>query len=700
MRQGWRICPLLVSVFVLAWVCLLLPVQADEGVPDLWSFGPLDAQVGDFQSIDEIIAQTHAEYNLQPLPKTDKASLLRRVYFDLVGLPPTLEELDAFIADDSPAAYEKVVEQLLANPQHGVRYARHWLDLLRYADVDSSMPAEPGIYRWRDWVIAALNDDLPYDLFVRAHIAGDLSEKPNDRFATGFLARSARSKSDNRQELSFASVDTVSSAFLAMTVACAKCHDHFYDDISQEEYYQMKALFDGLVLSEEVLATDEEKKAHKQVIADWEDKMAALQVRMDEITDPYYPELYEERLKLLPPEIEAIYRKPKEVRTEEEQKHADKYAPVVRIDARKFRDVMPPEKTDKYESIRQQKVKLERDPPKLPVFWKVEDQAERRAQRSQILDQANPENPLTKVTPGFPFSDITIDAEQEHPRLNFLDWLTSPENPVFARVAANRLWQWHFGTPLVGTPNDFGNNGDDPTNPLLLDWLAAKLIENDYSMKAMHRLIVHSAAYRRASTGPSHLVATNHEIDPGNEHYWKFSLKRLEAEIIRDAVLYAAGDLDLTIGGKSFRAVKTIRQRMSGRTVGNYDNRTNRRGLYMGRGTHVTMDMHPEMLETFDAEDGSTSCARRQVTVTAPQALFMLNSPLTEKAAVNFAKRLLNLSQNNLSLAVELGYKIALCRAPSDNEKQQAIEYLAEDSTRLSDITWSLLNLTEFIYIK
>jgi len=700
MRLRRIICPLIVGALFLHCVLFALPLQADDGTPDLWSFQPLDPAINDFASIDAIVARKHAEENLQPVAAADKATLLRRIYFDLVGLPPTPVELDTFLADDAPDAYEKVVEQLLANPQHGVRYARHWLDILRYLDVDSAMPAEAGIFRWRDWVIEALNQDLPYDQFVRAQLAGDLSDNPNDRFATGFLARAAHSKSDGKQEIGFASVDTVSAAFLAMTVACAKCHDHFYDDISQEEYYQMKSLFDGLVLQEETLATDEEKEAHKQVIAEWNAKKAALQVRMDEITDPYYPALYEERLQLLPPEIEVIYRKPKEDRTKQEQEQANKYAPVVKIDARKFRDAMPPEKTEKYESIRQQQVKLERDPPKLPVFWNVKDNLKRRNQRSQILIQANTDKPLEKVTPGFPFASVEIDADNPNPRLVFLEWLTSPNNPAFARVAANRLWQWHFGKGLVNTPSDFGNNGDDPTDPLLLDWLAGKLIENNYSMKALHRLIVTSETYRRGSTGTADLVAANHEIDPDNNYLWKSNLKRLEAEIIRDAVLYAAGDLDLTIGGKSFRAVKIVRQRMSGRAVGNYDSRSNRRGIYMGRGNHVTMEMHPEMLQTFDAEDGTTSCPVRQATVTAPQALFMLNSPLTENAAQQFAQRLIEASANDFAQAVELGYKTALCRSPSPIEKQQALEYLAEDPSLLQDFAWSLLNLTEFIYVK
>jgi hypothetical protein len=670
------------------------------GGPDLWSFKPLDLSIAAASSIDEFIARSHSDRNLQPLAPATKGTLLRRVYFDLIGLPPSPAELDAFLADNSSTAYEKVVDQLLSNPQHGVRYARHWLDILRYADVDRGMPAEPGIYHWRDWVIDALNRDLPYDQFVRAQIAGDLSSNPSDQYAVGFLARAAHSLSDGAQEIAFSGVDTVSSAFLGMTVACAKCHDHFYDEITQREYYQMKLLFDGLVLEKETLATDKEEEAHKQVLAEWDAKKKTIQKRMDKITDPYYQALYEERLALLPPEIETIYRKPKEERSAEEQKLANNYAPVVNIDARKFRDAMPAEETETYESIRQQLVKLQREPPTLPVFWNVKDMEKRRKKHGRILESADPGKPLEKVTPGFPFANIDIAPDHPAPRQVFLDWLTSSENPIFARVVVNRLWQWHFGTGLVTTPSDFGNNGADPTHSELLDWLALQLIKHNYSMKAIHRLIVTSETYCRGSSGSTRLIMANRKMDPGNKYLWKFNLRRLEAEIIRDAVLYTAGDLDLTIGGKSFRAVKWMRRRNSGRTVGNYDNRSNRRGIYMGRGHDVSMEMLPEMLQVFDGEDGQSSCPTRQITITAPQALFMLNSPLTEKSAKQLAQRLFDSSGNDFTKTVELGYKMTLSRIPTPIEKQQAIQYLAEDSSRVQDFAWSLLNLTEFIYVK
>ncbi|MEO2045321.1 MAG: DUF1553 domain-containing protein, partial [Pirellulales bacterium] len=269
------------------------------------------------------------------------------------------------------------------------------------------------------------------------------------------------------------------------------------------------------------------------------------------------------------------------------------------------------------------------------------------------------------------------------------------------RVAVNRIWQWHFGKALMTTPSDFGVNGAMTSHPELLDWLASELIEQGYSMKAIHRLIVTSATYRRASSGNPQLVAANSVIDPENTLLWKFRLNRLEAEIIHDAVLFAAGNLDLTIGGKSFRAAQImVRRNNSAPTIGNYDNRTNRRGIYMGRGFSGSLEMMPELLQVFNAEDGQTTCAVRQCTITAPQALYMLNNDLTEKAAARMGERLHKLSAGDLQQAVNLGYRIALSRFPSSKEREHALSFLAAKPARLGEFCWLLINLTEFIFVK
>jgi hypothetical protein len=685
------------------WIPACFGADQRAGASKLWSLRPLtrpEVPAGSANPIDAFSERVFREKKLQPTGQAGKATLLRRVYFDLIGLPPTPAELDAFLRDDSSGAYEKVVDRLLRDPQHGVRYARHWMDVLRYADVDGGMAAEPGIYLWRDWLINALNRDTPYDEFVRAQIAGDLSAKPDDLFATGFLARAAHSVTDRQEDLAFSAVETISSAFMAMTTGCAKCHDHLFDPISQRDYYAMKALFDPLVLQKNTLATAGEIFAQARTLEAWEEKQKSIQARMDEITNPYYPALFEERLRHLPPEIALIYRKPKADRTAAERAMADNYEPTVTIDPRKFRDVMTPEETARYEAIRKGLTELKRDPPALPVFWSVRVGPERIGRKSHIYLGGDRTKPGEPVQPGFPFAPEGLKVEGDG-RQVFLKWLTAPENPLFARVAVNRLWQWHFGQGLAATSSDFGSRGEAPSDPQLLDWLASEFIGRKYSMKAMHRLIVTSETYRRSSAASPSLLAANQAADPKNKYLWKYPLRRLEAEAVRDAILYAAGDLDLTVGGKSFRGedIQERRGASTGRT-GNYDERRNRRGIYLGRGQDSSMNMMPNFLEVFDAEDGQAPCPRRNHTVTAPQVLLMLNSELTREASKKLARRLRSATGGDPSAAVEEGYKIALNRSPSGAERDYAITYLSGGAERLEGFAWMLLNLTEFIFVK
>jgi hypothetical protein len=680
--------------------------QSASEPPALWSLRPLvrpeiPAGSGRFTNpIDAFTAAIHREKRLQAAGRAEKATLLRRVYFDLIGLPPTPAELDAFLRDESSGAYEKAVDRLLADPQHGVRYARHWLDVLRYADVDGAMVAENGIHLWREWVIGALNRDTPYDEFVRAQVAGDLSSKPDDLFATGFLARAALSANDAQEEIAFMGAEVVSSAFLAMTTGCARCHDHMVDPISQRDYYRMKALFDPLVPKKNVLATADEIFANARALEKWEKDAQAIQARMDQITNPYYPALFAERLLHLPPDAAAIYRKPAGERTPEEQKLADNYEPNVRIDPRKYRDVMTADETQRYEAIRKGLVELKRDPPGLPVFWSVAVSPERLARKSYVYTGGDRSKKGEEVQPGFPFAPKDLKFEGDR-RQVFLRWLTAPENPLFARVVMNRIWQWHFGEGISATPNDFGTLGEQPVNARLLDWLASEFLAQKYSMKAMHRLIVTSETYRRSSAIDPAISAANQKIDPKNKYLWKYPLRRLEAEPVRDAVLFAAGDLDLSIGGKSFRG-DGIEERRGASTprTGNYDERRNRRAIYMGRGQHSSMNMMPAFLEIFNAEDGQFSCARRNHTLTAPQVLFLLNSELTHEASKKLAERLRREAAGDPKSAVDLGYRIALSRPPSGSERDHAMTYLNNDAQRLEGFAWMLLNLSEFVFIK
>lgn len=315
----------------------------------LWSIKPLAAPAvpsGASTSgnpIDDFLAASRLEKGIKAGDLADKSTWLRRVTLDLTGLAPTLAEQDAFLKDETAQAYERVVDRLLGSDQYGVRYGRHWLDVLRYSDVDEHMPAAPGIHFWRDWVISAVNQDLPYDEFARAQILGNRARKrriisaaghltpvearPDDLFALGFLSRGAAVRDDRDQMLAFSAVETVSSAFLGMTVGCAKCHDHFFDPILQTDYYAMKALFDPLVLRQVDLATPEQVFQQGRDVDSYERRLKVLVEKVRELTGTYHNALYEERLSSFPVEAQAAIRKPEEKRTAAEQKIYDDYYP-------------------------------------------------------------------------------------------------------------------------------------------------------------------------------------------------------------------------------------------------------------------------------------------------------------------------------------------------------------------------------------
>jgi hypothetical protein len=659
--------------------------------------------------IDRFIAAEHRKQGLRATAPADRASLLRRVYLDLVGIPPSPAELEAFLADNSEDAYEKVVDRLLADEQHAVRYARHWLDVLRYADSDERMPASPGIHLWRDWVINALNEDLPYDQFVQVQLtgrrAGERSQmsatgyrsrkepRPGDEFALGFISRGA---GEDPQDLAISATDTVSSAFLGMTVSCAKCHDHMYDPISQKDYYAMKALFDPLVLRKINLASAADLIANGKAIAESEKKRAPFEKAVNDFAAPYKAKLYEERVLMLPADVQAVIRKPEKQRTVEEQKIADDYFPILRIDGDKLTEAMPEAARKQYQEL-QKKLNEQsgggRARPPLPVFHSVEIDRVREREKNYVLISGDPSRPARnkEVNPGWPFAKDEPDFREGRIEA-FADWLTAPENPLFARVAVNRLWQWHFGEGLQKNTSDFGELGGHPSNQPLLDWLASEFVRTGYGMKQMHRLMVTSEAYKRASDADASF-AGNRDIDPENNALWHSRLQRLEAEPIWDSIHTAAGALDTKVGGPSFDIG-------GGRRRGDSSDGAKRRGAYMVRGYSSNRDVTPNFLKAFDVDDGREPCPIRTRTVTAPQALFLMNSPDIDRACSEFADRLKKDTSGNLEKAVDLAYRIVLSRPPSATEKKASLEYLENDATRLKSFAWLLFNLDEFIYVR
>ena len=393
---------------LLASLILAGPAFGADKAEPLWVTRPVvrpEVPAGDGSAtnpIDAFLAAGYQAGGLKPVGPADKRTLLRRVTLDLVGLPPTPEEQAAFLADEAPDAYERVVDRLLASEQHGVRYGRHWLDILRYADVDERMTAAPGIHLWRDWVIRALNDDLPFDQFVRAQLTGyraatrtqmsatgvrsRVEPRPDDQFALGLLARGAVFRDGkDAKELSIAAVETVSTAFMGLTVGCAKCHDHMYDPISQRDFTAMKALFDPLVVRKVTLASAAEIVAAGRAADESERQGAKIEGPIEAILAPHRARLREERIAMLPPEVQVVIRKPERERTPAEQKVADDYFPILRIDTGVVVAVLAGDDRRRYRDLQKQLPPADNRLANLPAYWTVAVDSKKELEPSYIL---------------------------------------------------------------------------------------------------------------------------------------------------------------------------------------------------------------------------------------------------------------------------------------------------------------------------
>ena len=660
--------------------------------------------------IDAFIVAGYEKKKLTPARTADRATLLRRVSYDLIGLPPTREELALFVGDSGPNDYERVVDRLLANEQHGANYARHWLDVLRYADVDEHMPASGGIYRWREWMIHALNRDIPYDQFVKMQLMGDLMDDPAAMFATGFLARGADVEKDEKKSLAFAAVETATTAFLGATVGCAKCHDHMFDPIRQADYYGLKAIFDPVVIEKKSLAGADQLALHKMAVENYERRKKELEKPLDEFLAPFKEKLQGERIRTFPADVQEALKTPEEKRTPAQKKMADDYAPIVRIDPPKYKEIMSPEQIRIYDGLRSPLQNLA-EPAEPESFWTIREDEALAKQKSFILDTGEPDRPKDEVgrmfhigSDGFEVPSTPCEGKRftTGARQRFVEWMLHPKNPLFARVLVNRLWQWHFGTGLVKTPSDFGALSEPPSHPEILDWLANRLVESGYSMKAINRLIVTSRTYQLSSESN----ASSESIDPENRFLWRMPVRRMDAEELRDSLLWLAGKLDLKLGGKSFTELPDQYYVGSRVVIGNFNRETNRRAVYMVRGYNSTAEMMPNFFHVFDVDNGKLPNPVRNRSITALQALTLMNSPLVEEASRDFGRRLMKLAEDDLPKAVEMGFEMALSRSPTAAEKAAVQKHLTScngcdaPSQAAEKLGWLLMNLDEFLFVR
>ncbi|MHB1558697.1 MAG: DUF1549 and DUF1553 domain-containing protein [Isosphaeraceae bacterium] len=697
------------------------PITAEDR--DHWSFRPVKKVVPPAvvlaewirNPIDAFILAELESNSLKPAPEADRATLLRRLSFDLTGLPPSPEAIDAFLHDRSPNAYEKVVDRLLASPQYGIRQAQHWLDLARYADTDGFEfdQARPDAWRYRDWVVNALNADMPYDRFVRLQLAGDelAPDDPSAFIATGFNRCYPDMVDLNDQKLRRQNAlnditETTGLVFLGLTIGCARCHDHKFDPIRQADFYRLQAFFAGSRFRDDYpLAGPARRKAHEAALSTWRARLARVQSAILRIEKPVRDRIAPGLPMGALDHAVAAFNRPEEQRTPTDV--ATVYG-LLHHDGR-IREDQWPQLVDAETFGRRAALLAELDrtvrsaPRPLPVARGI-DEAGPASLPTRFLRRGELRTPGPAVPPAVPgVLALPVSVPRIVPlddssgrRRALADWLTRPDHPLTARVMVNRLWQSHFGRGIVATSSDFGRIGDEPSHPELLDWLAAELVARGWSLKAMHRLIVTSASYRQSSR-PRTSAAL--EADPDNRLLSGQNRRRLDGETIRDAMLAASGRINLALGGPGvFPPLPPELTKLSSKgaiwPVSPREADRCRRSLYV----FVRRNLRYPFFEAFDRPDTNASCPQRPVTTIAPQALSLLNSPLSAEAVHALAARIEGKVGPDADSRIDFAYLLTLARRPEAEEKALARRFLASGSS-LADLCLALMNLNEFVYV-
>ena len=609
-----------------------------RGGRDWWSFQPVvRPQVPDIRGpadhvanpVDAFILDALRRAEMSPAPRADRRTLIRRLYFDVLGIPPTPEQIEAFIHDPTEDAWERLIERVLASPQYGERWARHWLDVVRFAETSGYErdQEKPFAWRYRDWVVTALNANVPYDRFVLEQLAGDeIADRTEQTvIATGFLRLGTwndepNDPEDYKYERIEDLVHATSTAFLGLTVKCARCHDHKFDPVPQRDYYRMAAVF-------------------------W------------------------------PGPIEARDRSYLGGPTAEELGFADVLG---------WTDLSP-------------------NPPPLHLL--------KKGDRHRPGPVAEP-GPLSL----FPALDGEFDAPSavavtSQRRLQLARWIIDPNNPLTARVMVNRLWLHHFGQGVVRSPDNFGFQGEPPTHPELLDWLAAEVMDSGWDLKQIHRLILRSATWQQASVHPEQEACE--ERDAGNRLWWRAERRRLDAESLRDALLAASGELDSRIGGPSFKptidpaALEGLSRKADAWNASPSEEQR-RRSLYI----FTQRSLLPPLMTAFDLTDTTLPCGQRDQTTAAPQALALLNNPFVHKRSMELARRVRSSRNGDAARQIELVWRQVLGRPPRDEEAALARNHLQAqehryalhrvpdpDLSALASLCHVLLNSNEFLYV-
>ncbi len=660
--------------------------------------------------IDRFVIKELLDHGLAPAAEADKATLIRRLTFDLTGLPPTPEEVDAFLVDQEPDAYERLIDRLLASPRYGQRWGRHWLDLVRYAESDGYRQDafRPQAWLYRDYVVRAFNTDKPYDRFLTEQLAGDELDldDPELRVATGYLRMGTYEFNQRDVHRQWADIlnditDVTGEVFLGMSIGCARCHDHKFDPILQKDYYRLQAFFTPLLPRDDLtLARQRELAEYESRRAAWEKAAAEVLRQINALEQPYRDKGTKVAYIKFTDQLRAILDKPDQDRSPVERQLGYLAYRQIRYEREQVPSLLKGRVKTQWEALQKSLKQFDGLRPVPP-------------QSVLTATDVGPVSPLTcipddgtrkPIEPGFLSvldpEPARIDPPAKAPqstgrRLALARWLSRPDNPLSTRVIVNRIWQYHFGRGLAGTSSDFGRLGEPPSHPELLDWLATEFVARGWRFKPLHRLILSSATYRQAAQRSQSDLAKALRVDPENRLLWKRTVQRLDAEEIRDAMLATSGELDPAIGGPSALCSKPRR------TID----------------TQTIRNTRDALLDAFDAPDGNITTARRNITTTANQALLLINGDWPLARAEALAERLERLepASHDDRGRITLAYRLAFGRRPGRDEVAEIAAFLvrqsrltrpsvrdlddAADQSTLTDFCHVLLNSNEFLYV-
>lgn len=667
--------------------------------------------------IDAFVLSKLEGQGIKPAPEVPPRVWLRRLYFDMVGLPPTPEDVDRFVTNWDSGSYRREIDRLLQDPRYGERWGRHWLDLVRYADTGGGgldFPL-PHMWRYRDYVIRAFNQDRPYDRFIREQIAGDAYEAyaEEGRIGVGFLRLGVfleGTREEMRRELLNDLVGTIGPVFLGLTTDCARCHDHKFDPIPTRDYYRLQAFFAAVTIrAEEMPFTQYERPAELERRAKvWDESQKHRAAERDEVINRF-----RDRVAVA---LQGSLNGPQDLK--------DISTPVgsgdISAEMERGR-LFTKEEVEQFKRLNRQTNGADR----LPNLYKpmaytatelvgASNDPEPNypiAPTTFVLGGGDPKQKTEAVEPGFPsaltgnMSPVDLEGVQFSRRKLLADWLSSSDNPLTARVMVNRIWYYHFGEGLVATPSDFGKNGSGTVQQELLDWLAVKFIESGWSIKEMHRLILQSNVYRQSMTNPNEAECA--KIDPNNLLLWKRKPIRLESETIRDSILAVSGQLNAARGGPGFfpEIDEALMQRAGTWWEPSPAGERNRRSVYMMQKRAI---VHP-MLSVFDGTNVNESCSVRGVTTVTPQVFALFNSQFVHENSQALAAKITqetssasndeqaSVATDHTALVVR-AYQLALQRPPTELELSKSVDFLRQRT--LSELCLVLFNLNEFVYLE